>query len=142
MFTPHKLPWGTTIYQKWISMFNPNFSSSLKLPIWIILKMLPLFRPLETKIVSLIGRVFGVDVTNKSKKDPKFYVAMDLEKGWLAQLFFVGFSIEICVDYERYPIRCHFFMGFSHLIKDYPSLTTKKDWVAFFNSKGRLLGEL
>ncbi len=30
-------------------------------------------------------------------------------------------------------------MGFSHLIKDYPSLTTKKDWVAFFNSKGRLL---
>ncbi len=87
--------------------------------------MLPLeFRPLDTKIASLIGRVFGVDVTNKSKKDPKFYVAMDLEKGWLAQLFFVGFSVEICVDYERYPIRCHFFMGFSHRIKDYPSLTT------------------
>jgi hypothetical protein len=125
MFTPHKLPWGTTIDQKWIFMFNPNFSSSLKLPIWIILKMLPLeFRPLDTKIASLIGRVFGVDVTNKSKKDPKFYVAMDLEKGWLAQLFFVGFSVEICVDYERYPIRCHFFMGFSHRIKDYPSLTT------------------
>ncbi len=31
-------------------------------------------------------------------------------------------------------------MGFSHLIKDYPSLTTKKDWVDFFNSKGSLLG--
>jgi hypothetical protein len=98
------------------------------------------FRPLETKIASLIGRVFGVDVANKSKKYPKFYVAMDLEKGWLAQLFIVGFWVEICVDYERYPIRCHFFMGFSHLIKDYPSLTTNKDWVAFFNSKGRLLG--
>jgi hypothetical protein len=74
MFTPHKLPWATTIYQKWISLFNPNFSFSLKLPIWIILKMLPLeFRPLETKIASLIGRVFG-------KRNPKFYVAMDLTK--------------------------------------------------------------
>ncbi len=36
--------------------------------------MLPLeFRPLETKIASLIGRVFG-------KRNPKFYVAMDLTK--------------------------------------------------------------
>jgi len=43
--------------------------------------MLPLeLRPLETKIVSLIGRVFGVDVVNKIKRDPKFYVAMNLEK--------------------------------------------------------------
>jgi len=100
-------------------MFNPNFSSSLELPIWIILKMLPLeLRPLETKIVSLIGRVFGVDVANKSKRDPKFYVAMDLEKGWLAQLLIVGLWVEICVDYERYLIKCHFFMGFNHLIKD------------------------
>jgi hypothetical protein len=85
-------------------------------------------------------RVFGVDVVNKSKRDPKFYVAMDLEKRWLAQLLIVGFWVNICVDYERYPIRCHCFMGFSHLIKDYPSLTTKKDWVDFFNSKGSLLG--
>ncbi len=45
------------------------------------MKMLPLeLRPLETKIVSLIGRVFGVDVANKIKRDPKFYVAMNLEK--------------------------------------------------------------
>ncbi len=90
--------------------------------------------------MSLIRRVFGVDVANESKRDPKFYVAMDLEKGWLTQLLIVGLWVKICVDYERYPIRCHFFMGFNHLIKDYPSLTTKKDWVAFFNSKGRLLG--
>jgi succinate dehydrogenase/fumarate reductase cytochrome b subunit len=74
------------------------------------------------------------------KARAKFYVAVDLEKGWLAQLLIVGLWVKICVDYEIYPIRCHFFMGFSHLIKDYPSLTTKKDWVAFFNSKGRLLG--
>jgi len=90
--------------------------------------------------VSLIRRVFGVDVANESKRDPKFYVAMDLEKGWLTQLLIVGLWVKIRVDYERYPIRCHFFMGFNHLIKYYPSLTTKKDWVAFFNSKGRLLG--
>jgi hypothetical protein len=68
---------------------------------------------------------------------------MDFKKGWLAQLFILGLHdwAEICVDYERYLIRCHFCTRLNHLIKNCPPIIDKKDWVASLNSKGKLLGE-
>ncbi len=38
VFTPHKLPWCSTIYQEWVQTSNLDHPIGLKLPTWIHLR--------------------------------------------------------------------------------------------------------
>jgi hypothetical protein len=60
--TIHKALWGTLIYQEWIHLFKMDDPTSLKLPGWMTLHMLPFeLHPFEVKIVPQIDMVLGID---------------------------------------------------------------------------------
>jgi hypothetical protein len=42
MLTPHKTPWGATVYVQRVLMFNPKLSQGLKIFVWCSLNMFPL----------------------------------------------------------------------------------------------------
>jgi hypothetical protein len=103
MLTPHKTQWGITIYPKWIQSFNPNYLVGLKLLVWLSLHVLPLeYCPLESMIANLVGKLFGVDLTNNIKLGPSFCVVLDLDVGWVAKVDISGLDckVEVFINYE------------------------------------------
>ncbi len=131
-FTIHQALWGTLIYQEWIHLFNMDKPTSLKLPRWMTLHMLPLeLHPFKVKIVPQIDKVLGIN-----SNDLQFCIALALEERWTVHLFIMGkhhVFLFIKVDHEKYPIQCHFLINLCHLVHDYPILNArnKMAWLIF-----------
>ncbi len=84
--TIEKALWGTLIYQEWIDLFNMDEPTSLKLPGWMTLHMLPLeLHPFKVKIVPQIDKVLGID-----SNDLQFCIALALEERWMVHLLIMG----------------------------------------------------
>jgi hypothetical protein len=63
--TPHKLPWCSSIYQKWVQAFNLDHPMGLKLPTWITLKMFIVeYKMMEEKIANYVNKMVSIDCNN------------------------------------------------------------------------------
>lgn len=76
----------------------------------ITLHILPLeYKPIEVVIVSQIGLVLNFDDTNKIRKNPKFYIVVNLERSWTIELHNLNTMVaQVSIDYEQFPIWCKF----------------------------------
>ncbi len=108
MFTPHKTPWKTTLYQSWIKTFNPNCLAGMKLLMWIFLCMLPLmYKPLCIMLATQVGTMLGFDISNKWRWNQHFYIVMDMDQRWVEYVEiprFDGLNVEVNVHYEQFLI--------------------------------------
>jgi hypothetical protein len=93
------------------------------------------YKPLEAKNIIQVGRFFFKNLTNHKKRDPKFCVAMDLMQGWVATIGLLGLNkedIKFAMDFEKYPIKCHFCGNIKHLLKYYQSFSNCKTLIKWF----------
>jgi hypothetical protein len=77
------------------------------------------------------------NLTNHKKHDPKLCVAMDLVQGWVATIGLLGLNkedIKFAMDFDKYPIKCHFCGNLKHLLKYYQSFSNCKTLIKW--SKG------
>lgn len=59
----------------------------LKLPTWITLKQLPLDYSLSAELIARgSGEILGVDQVHVTAKFPRFYIALDVEQGWVGAI--------------------------------------------------------
>jgi hypothetical protein len=83
--------------------------------------MFPLeYKPLEAKLVIQARRFLRKNLTNHKKHDLKFHIAMDSVQGWVVIIGLLGLNeedIKFAMDFEKYPIRCHFCGSLEHLLK-------------------------
>jgi hypothetical protein len=67
--------------------------------------------------------------TTQSTKDSRFCVAMDLESRWVSTIDIGGTkgeAVVVVVNFEKYPIKCHFCASLAHFIKDCQAFRAQK----------------
>jgi hypothetical protein len=74
--------------------------------------MLPFeFQALEKYVTTHANKIWGGDVSNHTKSDLRFCVALDHNLGWVLAIRIVGARsklAKIAMDFKNYPITCHF----------------------------------
>ncbi len=122
MFTLHKTPWKTTLYQTWTKTFNPNWLDGMKLLMWISLCMLPLkYKPLHIMVATQVGTMLGFDISNKWRWDRPFYIVMDMDQRWVEYVEiprFDGLNVEVNVHYEQFIIHCWVCANMKYLVHE------------------------
>lgn len=122
MFTLHKTPWKTTLYQTWTKTFNPNCLAGMKLLMWISLCMLPLkYKQLHIMVATQVGIMLGFDISNKWRWDRPFYIVMNMDQRWVEYVEiprFDGLNVEVNVHYEQFIIRCWVCANMKYLVHE------------------------
>ncbi len=130
MLTPHKIPWGTTIYQEWILMFNLDYCKDWRFWCGVLWKCSPLSIELLAKrllLNNLSRKILGNDLNNPKQKNPIFCVAMDSKLGWVSTIGIGGIkgkTVVVKFKFEKYPTKCHFCVSLAHLIKEFQAFKT------------------
>lgn len=108
--TPHKFEEGTAIFHSWIPSFDPRRPIGLAIPVWILLRLLPLeYLDYARTIAGFVGRVVDEDPRVTVTQDPRFCVELDLKQGWISTLKLPGFDgrlAEVVIEYDGELIRC------------------------------------
>lgn len=64
--------------------FDANNPSDHQLPTWITIECHPLhYLPVAHVVAIEVGEVLGSDPDNASLKHPRFFVSINVEKGWV-----------------------------------------------------------
>lgn len=113
--------------QPWILAFNPPSHVGLTLPTWITLKQLPLEYLLSAEPIARgSGEILGVDQVNVTAKFPTFYIALDVEQGWVGAISLPSLEVKVLVDCDSALIRCRYCLDTTHCVKDCHELLHKR----------------
>ncbi len=77
--------------------------------------------PFGEKIIAWVRKILGKDPNNPKWRDSKFCVAMDPELEWVSMIGIGGIKGElvvVTVNFEKYPIKCHFYGSLAHFIRE------------------------
>lgn len=112
MVSPFRSKWGACMLQSWVPRFNPDNPNNLAFPMWISLRNLPHeHQDQAIGIVETLGEVIGMETANKSAKDPRFCINLEISKGWATSIELIteGGILPpqtVLIDYDKLPIRC------------------------------------
>lgn len=97
------------LFQGWIPGFDPRRPTGLTVPVWITLRLLPLeYLDFAREIAGQVEKVLDEDHRVTVTQDPRFYVEMELDKGWIASLQLPNLlnrPVEVIIDYDD-PMCC------------------------------------
>ena len=81
MVSAFKSKWGTCMLQSWVLGFNLDNPSVLAFPTWVSLRNLPHeHQDQAIGIAETLGEVIGMEAANKSAKDPRFCINLEIIK--------------------------------------------------------------
>ncbi len=82
---------------------------------------------MEDKIVNYVEKMLDVDLNNScAQNHPRFYVVLELGKGWIDKLLIAGLDgldVEVVIIYDHHIVRYWLCMSLDHKVKDYLNLT-------------------
>ncbi len=140
MFTPHKIMWRIAIYKEWMPLFDLELPHELKIPIWCTLKILSMeFKALGTRFTTWVGKHLGKYFNNIKKWDPRFCLGMDAKHGgiFIIKIPIMDEGVEVLVDFEKYPVICHFHGNPQHLTRVYQAFKVWRSILESFNKSSR-----
>jgi len=99
-----KIHWCIVLFHMWVLIFNPYAPRGFKMLTWIFLYMLLL----ECKLVEItntrqIENMLMFDNINETWSDLRFWIIVDLEKGWVIEIHLISIgvvAIKICINYK------------------------------------------
>lgn len=78
---------GTVLFQQWIPAFNPRRSHGVLTPVWFSLIGVPLeFYDSIHSLATCVGPILEVDWGHRLQANPRFCVAVEPDKEWIASL--------------------------------------------------------
>lgn len=91
------------------------------------------------KIYHLGGKTLGKYFNNIKKKDPRFCLGMDRKHGgiFIIKVPRMNEGVEVSIDFEKYPVICHFRASPQHLIGDYQTYKVWRNILKSFNKSSR-----
>jgi hypothetical protein len=108
------------------SSFWPYFPMGPKMPIMVFFMNVPIgIWPHETHCCKINWWAIRSTSFNLFKRDLRFYVALDMEVGWV-EIAKPMETIEVLVNYKNILIWCWFCCGSKNLIKNCPWLGGKR----------------
>lgn len=106
--TFQETPRGTTMYWKWLPLFNLTHHTWLMFSIWVMLWMFPFkLKSLEAKIIVQVGKV----LVTMTRRRTNIFVLHKIWRwsGWLLSPSWGHFNMFLTkIEYKKYPICCHF----------------------------------